>query len=228
MQNISSRHQEIIELRFPLLGKVIPSQHGYETFAAICREIPEVHGCHWIGIHTIQGRLIKPGFIRIEDSSSLRLRLPVDKLSVVYKLAGKILEIGGCRTRCTIPTVHVLEPYPQLRSRIVLIKIAGKSPPNLCEASPFLSAVKRKLKSMEVEADVILEPSNGNKYGDPYARRVLKIKGATVPGYGVILSNLSEEDSLKVQAVGIGGRRHMGCGLFEPISTVDNLCCDAS
>jgi hypothetical protein len=29
-------------------------------------------------------------------------------------------------------------------------------------------------------------------------------------------SGLSAEDSLRLQEVGIGGRRHMGCGVFVP------------
>jgi len=35
-------------------------------------------------------------------------------------------------------------------------------------------------------------------------------------GYAVRVSGLSDEDSLKLQERGLGGKRRMGCGVFVP------------
>ena len=47
-------------------------------------------------------------------------------------------------------------------------------------------------------------------------RRTLRIKDKEVIGYEILIEGLMAEDSLDIQEQGIGGRRHMGCGLFVP------------
>jgi CRISPR-associated protein Cas6 len=43
------------------------------------------------------------------------------------------------------------------------------------------------------------------------------IKGKKILGFGLTLKNLSPEDSMKILTHGLGGRRHMGCGIFSPV-----------
>ena len=50
-------------------------------------------------------------------------------------------------------------------------------------------------------------------------RRIVTIAGARVVGFALDLSRLSEAASLTLQEQGLGGRRHMGCGLFLPTPT---------
>ncbi len=47
-------------------------------------------------------------------------------------------------------------------------------------------------------------------------RKPLCIKGQSIVSFSVQVDDLSEEDSLKLQAGGIGGKRKMGCGVFCP------------
>ncbi|MFM6402281.1 type I-MYXAN CRISPR-associated protein Cas6/Cmx6 [Planktothrix sp.] len=44
---------------------------------------------------------------------------------------------------------------------------------------------------------------------------MIKIKGKFITGYAVEVKGLSEEDSLKLQQFGLGGRKTMGGGWFE-------------
>ena len=57
--------------------------------------------------------------------------------------------------------------------------------------------------------------SVGVRQGEPM-RRVLRIKGFTVVGYSLIVSDLSDKDSVILQEVGLGGKTKMGCGFFFP------------
>src|SRR5439155_1578765 len=45
-------------------------------------------------------------------------------------------------------------------------------------------------------------------------RRTLRVKDKQVVGFELAATGLSTEDSLRLQETGIGGRRHMGCGIF--------------
>jgi CRISPR-associated protein Cas6 len=48
-------------------------------------------------------------------------------------------------------------------------------------------------------------------------RRTLRIKDKEVVGYEVKLEGLTVAESLNIQEQGLGGRRHMGCGVFVPM-----------
>lgn len=45
-------------------------------------------------------------------------------------------------------------------------------------------------------------------------RRTIRIRDKEVVGYEVILEGLTADESLAIQTTGLGGRRHMGCGVF--------------
>jgi CRISPR-associated protein Cas6 len=48
-------------------------------------------------------------------------------------------------------------------------------------------------------------------------RKTFTIHDKKVVGYSMTINELSDEDSILIQEHGIGGRRKMGCGFFEPV-----------
>lgn len=204
-----------IELHCPLIGMTAPSQHSYELFSSICRIVPLVHECGWLGIHGLRGTRTKPGIIVLSPGEKLRLRLPLEHIPDVYPVAGRVLDIDGHKLRCGIPQVRTLSPSSALHARCVIIKIKDESNPS---PDVFRAAVERKLEQMSISAAVQLDTERGNKL-EP-VRRILRVKDIKLVGYGVTLTGLSDDDSLKVQTLGIGGRRKMGAGLFVPLARV--------
>jgi CRISPR-associated endonuclease/helicase Cas3 len=118
----------------------------------------------------------------------------------MLKLAGKRLEVDGHAIRLGAPQIHLLKPATTLYARIVTIK-------GFTEPEPFLDAVCRKLDELGVKG----EPICGE-------RRVVKVGNHTIVGFGLTMHELSDQCSLILQERGIGGRRRMGCGFFNPIS----------
>ena len=47
----------------------------------------------------------------------------------------------------------------------------------------------------------------------------VRIKDREIVGYEVVIERLTAEESLTVQEHGLGGRRHMGCGVFTPVTS---------
>lgn len=213
----NSLHQSVIDLSFPITGRLLPSDHSYKLFGSISRLIPETHEASWLGIHSIKGRIFAPGVIRLDANSCLRLRLPCERVPWVYRLAGATLKVGNFPIRCGIPQLFPLRPSNILRSRLVVIKVKGFEH-TTADPDSFCAAVSRQLEVMGVSADVNLERVDG---ADSYARRIVRVGGSVIPGFGVILRNLTDEDSLRVQAQGLGGRRRMGCGLFVPVTQLE-------
>ena len=76
------------------------------------------------------------------------------------------------------------------------------------DAEKFAEAVRRQLDTLEISERVILTIGK---------RRTLKIRDKEVVGFEVILEGLTASESIILQEHGLGGRRHMGCGVFVTV-----------
>ncbi|MFO0609487.1 MAG: type I-MYXAN CRISPR-associated protein Cas6/Cmx6 [Polyangiales bacterium] len=189
-----------VEVGFPLAGDTVPLDHGYALYSAMSRVLgPELHGAAWLSVLPVRGLARGDGTLALQrHNTALRLRIEPARLPTVLPLAGKTLEVDGHRVLVGTSRVFALEPHPALHARMVVIK-------KFMEEGPFREAVARQLDARGVKATIELE-----------RRRVLRIAGDTVVGFGVTLRGLSEADSLTVQYAGVGGRQRFGCGVFTP------------
>lgn len=198
--------EPFVDLVFPLRGKQLPADHGYALFSAIAHRIPAIKEHHDISILTAAGLGDRAGKITLNEHSRFQIRLPITKVPLVYVLAGKHLRIGEHEVQLGIPTIHTLRLRPHLRSRIVTIK--GYQAPE-----SFLEAAKRQLAALEITGELSIPL---DRKGNP-ARKTIKIKQFSVVGFTVDVCGLNEEDSIKLQVCGLGGKHHMGCGIFTPV-----------
>jgi CRISPR-associated protein Cas6 len=185
-----------VDLAFRLTGTKVSVDHGYALYSAISRLLPEIHGAKNIGVHPIRGTYSGNGELMLRDSSRLILRLESERIGEFLKLAGKRLEIDSHNLRVGIPEVRLLRPRASLYSRLVTIK-------GFMEPAAFLESAKRQLERLGVKAQI--------QVGE---RRTFRVKDKQVVGFEVAALEIDAEDSLRVQENGLGGRRHMGCGIF--------------
>jgi CRISPR-associated protein Cas6 len=198
-----------VELGFPIVsGEILPADHGYGVYSAISHISGEIHDRDDINIQTISGKPDEQGKIHLHAHSQLRIRIPYhpEIISLVLPLAGQKLTIGTHEIQLGIPVMLPLQPVSTLRSRIVTIK-------KFQEPEPFLEAVQRQLDAIEITG-IVKIPLNRKGESD---RKAIKIKQYSVVGFGVEISHLSDEDSLKLQIAGLGGKHKMGCGIFNPL-----------
>jgi CRISPR-associated protein Cas6 len=195
-----------VELSFGVIGETLPADHGYGLYSAIAHLCPQVHEQEGLSILTIAGIPDRKGKIFLTERSHLRIRLPYDCMPMVYHLAGRQLTIGSHSIRLAIPQIFMLRPGSRLRARIVTIK-------NHQEPESFLEAARGQLAALGVVGEAIIPL---DLEGKP-ARKTIKIKTYSVVGFGLEVSNLSEEDSIKLQISGLGGKHRMGCGVFIPM-----------
>ena len=214
-----------IDLSFRISGESVPLDHGYLLYSSISKIDPDLHQADWLGIHPINGIPAGTGRLGLTQWSRLRFRLPADNIASLIRLAGKRLALsnGGIRSSLTIgvPEVYLLKPASDLFSRYVTIKLSETKktdqPPN---REMFSDAIKAKLEKMNVRGDVWIDDAR-DSHDREYSRRVIHIKQKAIVCYSVYVRNLSEEDSLRLQEKGIGGRRRMGCGIFVPVIKTD-------
>ncbi|MGQ4650345.1 type I-MYXAN CRISPR-associated protein Cas6/Cmx6 [Lyngbya aestuarii] len=195
-----------VDLSFGVRGKSLPIDHSYGLFSALAHWRQELHQLKSMSITAITGIPIEQGMMQLTDRSRLLIRLPVDKVPLVYPLAGKSLTIGKHKIRFGIPQMDFLQPAQRLRSHLVVIK-------GYQEPESFLEAAQRHLEQLGIQGNLrILTKANGAP-----KRKSVKVKRFTVVGFGLEITRLRDEDSLTLQRKGIGGKHKMGCGVFVPV-----------
>jgi CRISPR-associated protein Cas6 len=187
----------MVDLWFPIVGKTLPSDHGYAVYGALCHALPDLHKAEWWGLHTVRGARALAGVIALSRAPRLGLRLPAERIAAVIPLAGRRIEVVGHRIGLGAPTVEALVPAMALSARITTIK-------PFLEPEPFRQAAEKQLAELDVAGKVALG-----------ARKVVRIGGRQVVGFSLRVSDLTPDASLRLQEQGIGGRRRMGCGVFR-------------
>jgi CRISPR-associated protein Cas6 len=189
-----------VDLAFAVIGQQpLRSDHGYALYGALSRALPELHLANGIGIHPIRGgQQIGDRRIRLTTSSRLVLRVNTVALGELLSLTGKELDVDGTKLRVGVPQVWPLMPASALRSRLVTTR-------NCQDLARFEAEFRRQLDTLHVSNACIITIAK---------RRTLRIKDKEVVGYEVILEGLTVNESLNIQEEGLGGRRHMGCGVF--------------
>ena len=188
-----------VDLSFHISGpQPLWSDHGFSLYGAISRVLPQVHQPNDIGILPISGQQIGGRQMQLTKTSRLTLRVPSTDIASWLGLAGKSLEIGGTKVQIGVPEIRGLIPATALRSRLVTTR-------NGQDQSRFEAELNRQMKELGVSDEVIVTIVK---------RRTVRVHEKEIVGYEVVLEGLSADESIAIQSAGLGGRRHMGCGIF--------------
>lgn len=191
-----------IDLSFSLQSSSpIWSDHGFSLFGAISRVLPEAHEANGVGILPIAGSQIGQRKIQIDARSRLTLRISSSDIARWIPLAGKTLEVDGALLQVGVPEVRSLVPTTAIRSRLVTTK-------NGQDQARFEAEIRRQIEALGVSPEAIVSIIK---------RRTIRIHSKEVVGYEIVIEGLSFDDSLAIQTHGLGGRRHMGCGVFVAV-----------
>jgi len=212
-----------LDVAFRIIGhEVLAIDHGYALYSSLSRQFPTLHEADWLAIHRVNGLQLDEKMLRLTSDSRLRLRLPSEHLPLILPLAGATLRIFDdarhCQLRLSVPEVYPLKPVSDLFCSCVVIKVSsaektGVSP----DRAMYLAALRAKLEQYGIVGDIWIDDARDAK-GRERSRRVIRVKGKSVIGYAVHISNLNEVDSIKLQSLPIFGKRRFGCSLFSPVA----------
>jgi CRISPR-associated protein Cas6 len=188
----------VVDLLFPVRAGTVPLDHGYCLFSALSKRLPWLHERRDVGVFNLRGKLAEGASLFL-GTGALRIRCSTDAVSPFLSLVGSRLEVAGQCITLGTPTVRGMEPVSQLSARMVTFKNSEDEPSFRDTAHHFIEALTGTSCALEVGR-----------------RRSVTIAGRKVVGFGLKLSGLTSAAALVVQEQGLGGRRHMGCGLFLP------------
>ncbi len=192
----------VVDLFFHVQGKEVPVDHGYTLYSAISRILESgdedkwLHNADNVGLLPIRGHYAGQGKLMLGQNARFGLRLPVNLIPKVLRLAGKRLDVDGEALRVGVSTTSALIPVPVLYAHIVTTK-------NGEDENRFDAEIQRQLDALNIKG----KPARG-------PRRIVTIKDKKVVGYSLLVTELTAEESIRLQVQGLGGRRKMGCGVF--------------
>lgn len=189
-----------VDLCFQLLGRALPVDHGYALYGAVSHVLPHLHEDENVGLKLIRGRYIGNGMLDISPYSELVLRLSVSRIPQYLQLAGKILEVLGEKLNVGVTKTRALIPTSALYSPLVTTR-------NCQDQRRFEMEIRNQMESLGIHGEFIIGK-----------RRTFAIHSKQLVGYSLEVTDLNPEESIILQEEGLGGRRKMGCGLFEPIN----------
>jgi CRISPR-associated protein Cas6 len=200
---------DIVDLAFKISCKCLPLEHSNALSKALIQQLPWLEDEQLAGIHLIHGAESGNGWIRPEDTANeilylskrtrMTLRLPQERVEQARELTGTNLDIDGYSLNVGEATVKLLSTSSTIFSRYV---VSAEDEPE----DQFLKHVYTDLKSMGVDVNKIL-------CGKSHA---LNTEEGPLFTRSVMLAELGQEDSVKVQQLGLGPHRKLGCGLFIP------------
>ena len=187
----------MVELCFPVRGTMVPRDHGYFLYSAISSAIPELHEARWLGVHPLSGVVVGPDQLALRSRTSLRLRLPAERIPLALGLAGRTLPIGGGSITLAAPNVQALEPASSLDARLVVIRLTrpdkeqlpGQPERLVLDRIAFEKRFRAEL-SRQLLAIGIAQPF------DLCGRRAIQVAGRRVVGFSVRVRDLAAEQSV--------------------------------
>jgi CRISPR-associated protein Cas6 len=188
----------VVDLLFPARAGAVPLDHGYGLFSALSTLLPGLHERRDVGVFNLKGQRAEGASLYL-GVGALRIRCSADAVAPFLSLVGSRLEVAGQRITLGTPTVRGMEPVSRLSARMVTFKNSEDEP-------TFRNAAHRFIEALTGTSCII----------EMGRRRIVTIAGRQVVGFGLRLSGLKPEAALVLQEQGVGGRRHMGCGLFLP------------
>jgi CRISPR-associated protein Cas6 len=197
---------QVFDLSFELEGTVLPHDYPRRIEAALLGALPWAADDPVLGVHRVRAPLTEAGYL-LSKRSRLTLRTVESRLQEMAALSGRSLEFGAAEVALGRATAKPVLPFPTLRAQMVVNGLADEQ--------AFMDDIGMQLEVLGVKAEAM-------------CGRPATIPGlaGTLSGFALVVHELRPEHSLRLQAIGLGPARRLGCGLFVHHKIIDGL--DAS
>ena len=187
---------DMVDVAFALHGGSIPADHGWDLYRLLAERLDWLAAEPDAGVHPIRGSRAVEGEIYLGARARLMLRLPRARVEQSFALSGAHLDLGD---RIEVGSAHLrpLSTHGTLYSQFVN---TGTS-----DEGQFQRDISAELQDAGIGCKVIVGKM-----------RRAQAQGTETVGFSLMLHELSAEDSLGMQASGLGTGRKLGCGIFVP------------
>ena len=209
---------DVIDLVFSITCKKLPLDHAWSLSQEIQNHLPWITESRSSGIHQIHVAESNNGWLRPEDNevdavlypsrrTKMTLRIPGNKLEDAKTLVGKTLSIEGHALKVGKAKTKELTNDSVIFSRYIL------SDQDESE-NDLLTRIAKEIKGI---TDFNVKKMLCGK------THPLKTPSETFLTRHLMIADLDSDTSVKIQQVGLGESRELGCGIFLPHKGIKSL-----
>ena len=187
---------DMVDVAFSLRGGTIHADHGWHLFRLLAERLDWLEAEADAGVHPIRGSRAIAGEIHLGARARLMLRLPQERVQQSFALSGARLDLGN-GTEIGSPRLRPLFAHGTLYSQFVAT--------GMPDEAGFQCDVSAELQRAGIGCKVICG-----------RMRRAQTRDVEIVGFSLMLHELSPDDSLRIQAAGLGAGRKLGCGIFIP------------
>ncbi len=192
---------EMVDLVFSVRGEAVAADHAWLLRQAVVARLPWLGDDESAGIHPLAG-LSGIGEVRyLNRRARLTLRLPRQRAAAAAALNGSEMDLGATVTIEGQGGLRELRPVATLYASFVCV---GRD-----DEVEFLGECRRELEAWLPEPRMVC----GKARRAAAERRTLR-------GFSLMLHGLRGEEALRLQRLGLGEARQLGCGIFVPHKSV--------
>ncbi len=210
--------EDVIDLSFSLSCKTLPLDHAWSLSQEIKQHLPWMGELKNAGIHQIHVAESNNGWIRpgAEEEGAvlypsrrtkMTLRIPIEKLSDAQSLTGKTLSIESHPLKIGTSKQKELTNDSVIFSRYVASKTDE-------DENQFLGRIAKEIK--QISNFKIKKMLCGKTHN-------IKTPAGNVFTRHLMIADLDSDTSIKIQQLGLGDSRELGCGLFLPHKGIKSL-----
>ena len=193
-----------IDIVFDIAVESLPDDARATVRDAVLAALPWLRDDPWAGIHPIASASDDGSAAPLSRRARLVLRVPEARRSDALSLAGRTLDVGGRSLRIRGARAKALVPFPTIGAHFVATMAA--------DALAHERTVEAMLEAIAMPRRFVC---------GRLAR--FRAEGREIRGASVVVHDLSPSDSLRLQRVGLGPHRALGCGLFIAHKTISGL-----
>ena len=191
----------VIDIVYDVAGSSVPAEHALPLLEAIVEALPWFATAEAAGVHPLRGSGTAYGELLLARRTKLVLRVPVSRQDDCASLEGRNLAVGTQRLEVGRGLARPLRPSATLHAQ----RVASAAP----DDRGFQDEVAAALDALGVASPFISGRVRRGRAG-----------GRAIAGFALSVHELGAEDSLRLQAPGIGGDRRPGRGIFVPAKPI--------
>lgn len=206
---------EVTDLVFQIECRELPVDHAYALALAIQQAAPWLAEDGRVGVHTVHVAGSQNGWEKPEHTADSRILLSrrtkltirtpaASQQRLMADLVGRTLDVGGCPLTLGTAKPKALSKQTTLFARFVVCRTGEDENAFLQRMVAELDTAGIRVRKALCGKTVALDTPDG-----PLWTRSL------------MLADLTLEEAVRLQQVGLGSHRHMGCGLFIPHKGID-------
>ncbi len=200
---------DVIDLSFVVKCKCLPLEHMQELYESLSEVLPQLKDDKFAGIHPINGSESGNGWERSSDPCALiylsrrqkmSIRISKDYLQDAENLVGQTINVAGYDIELGKTSIKKLSDLPTTFCRSIMVD-------SRMEEDDFLQWAYNELRALDITV---------NKMMAGKERIVQLPNGGERITRSLMVAELKQAESVRLQQHGLGEGRKLGCGIFLP------------